>query len=138
MIAQILQILASAALAFGAWMGLYAMLKPQWISKTVGLKPREGHSEAPSEFRGTLGGLFFFSHLVTLILLWRLDPMSAPIITVPLCAAWGGAGIGRLISIFRDAGCNTRQNWIWVAFEWGLALAIGAPFLQFCFVIYTA
>ncbi len=133
---MIAQVISSLALAFGAWMGLFAMLKPDWISRTVGLQPVEGHAEAPSEFRGTLGGLFFFSHLVTLVLLWYLDQMVAPVIVIPLAAAWMGAGTGRLLSILKDVGTNTRQNWIWVGFEFGLGALIVLPFIMMLRLIH--
>ena len=125
---MIAQILASLALAFGGWMGLYSMLKPDWGARTVGLTPREGHKEGASEFRATFGGMFLFGHLVTLIMLWRLDQMSAPVITIPLSAAWIGAGLGRTLSILKDEGTATRQNGIWVAMEIGMGIAIGLPF----------
>ncbi|MAK60406.1 MAG: hypothetical protein CMK09_05465 [Ponticaulis sp.] len=129
MLNLITQLISSAILAFGAWMGLYSMLKPSWGSKTVGLIPLPGHAEGPSEFRATFGGLFFFGHLVTLILLWKLDQLSAPIVTCPLAACWIGSGIGRMISIWRDEGTATRLNWIWVGFEMGMGILIALPFL---------
>ncbi|MAI88904.1 DUF4345 family protein [Ponticaulis sp.] len=127
---MISQLISTAALLFGAWMGLYSMLKPSWGSKTVGLKPIEGHREGISEFRATFGGMFLFGHLITVFFLWELDQMSAPIITIPLAFAWGGAGFGRVISILKDAGARTRQNMIWVAFEMGMGLLIILPFLM--------
>lgn len=134
---MIAQFVSSAALLFGAWMGLYSMLKPAWGSKTVGLVPISGHSEGPSEFRATFGGLFLFGHLVTLFLLWRLDPMSAPMITLPLSAAWIGSGIGRTLSIFLDDGTGTRLNWIWVGFEVGMGLAIGLPVIMLLKLVHV-
>ncbi len=133
---MIAQVISSLTLAFGAWMGLFAMLKPDWISRTVGLTPTEGHAEGASEFRGTLGGLFFFSHLTTLVLLWYLDQMIAPIIVIPLAAAWAGSGIGRMLSIWRDEGTNTRQNWIWVGFELGFSALIILPFIMMLLLIH--
>ena len=126
---MITQLIASAALLFGAWMGLFALFKPSWVAGVTGLQARDGHPEGPSEFRGTLGGLFLFSHLVSVILLWKLDQMSAPIIVVPLAAAWFGSGFGRVVSICLDIGTATRQNWIWVGFEMGMGLLISLPFL---------
>lgn len=127
---MIAQWISSLTLAFGAWMGLYSMLKPSWGSKTVGLQPIEGHAEGPSEFRATFGGLFFFGHLFTLIALWKLDQMSAPVVCIPLAAAWCGSGLGRILSIFRDNGTATRLNWIWVGFEFGMGILISLPMLQ--------
>ena len=57
---MITQLIASAALLFGAWMGLFALFKPSWVAGVTGLQARDGHPEGPSEFRGTLGGLFLF------------------------------------------------------------------------------
>ena len=124
---MITQLISSATLIFGAWMGLYSMLKPQWGSKTVGLVPIAGHSEGQSEFRATFGGLFLAGHAATLILLWALDQMSAPIVTLPLAAAWIGSGCGRILSILKDYGAATRQNWIWVGFEYAMGVLICAP-----------
>lgn len=125
------QLIATAALLFGAWMGLYSMLKPAWGSKTVGLVPIEGHAEGPSEFRATFGGLFLFGHLVSAIGLWMFDPMVAPLICVPLAAAWVGSGLGRTLSIVLDQGTATKQNYIWVAFEVGMGIAIAVPLVAF-------
>ncbi len=121
------QLISSATLAFGAWMGLYSMLKPAWGSRTVGLRPIDGHREGASEFRATFGGLFLFGHLSTLVLLWSLDQMSAPVVTVPLGAAWIGSGCGRMLSIFKDRETATRQNWIWVGFEMAMGVLILLP-----------
>lgn len=135
---MIAQIISSLALAFGAWMGLYSMLKPAWGSKTVGLRPIEGNREGASEFRATFGGLFLFGHLITLILLWRLDQMIAPVICVPMAAAWFGAGSGRVLSILLDKDTATRQNWVWVAMEYGMALAIILPFLMMIRLVHVS
>lgn len=126
---MIAQLIASATLLFGAWMGVYSMLKPSWGSKVVGLEPIAGHREGISEFRATFGGLFLFGHLATLVCLWLLDPMVSPVICIPLAAAWIGAGLGRCLSILRDDGANTRQNVIWVAMEIGMGAAISLPML---------
>ena len=123
------QLIASAALAFGAWMGLYSMLKPRWGSKTVGLVPIEGHAEGISEFRATFGGMFLFGHLATLVALWKLDQMVSPVVCFPLAAAWIGSGLGRALSILRDDGAATRQNWIWVGFEVAMGVLIAVPLI---------
>ena len=129
------QIVSSLALIFGAWMGLYSMLKPSWGSRTVGLKPIEGHAEGVSEFRSSFGGFFLAGHLGTLFLLWKLDPMSAPVVTFPLGAAWIGSGCGRVLSIYLDEGAATRQNWIWVGFEWAMGVLIALPAILFIFQV---
>lgn len=133
---MIAQLISSAALAFGAWMGLYSMLKPSWGSKTVGLTPIAGHKEGVSEFRATFGGMLFFGHLITLVALWMLDQMIAPIMVLPLAAGWCGSGLGRMLSIWKDEGAATRQNWIWVGFEIGLGVIISLPFLMLIRLIH--
>lgn len=125
----IAQSIASLTLAFGAWMGLYSMLKPAWGSKTVGLVPKPGHAEGPSEFRATFGGMFLAGHVFTLIALWKLDQVTAPIVCIPLAAAWIGSGLGRTLSILKDEGTNTRLNWIWVCFEIGMGVLIALPMI---------
>jgi len=133
---MISQLIASAILAFGAWMGFYSLIKPSWGSKTVGLIPMPGHAEGQSGFRATFGGLFLMAHLSTLVLLWWLDQMVAPVIVVPLAAGWVGAGLGRMISIWRDDGAATRQNWIWVGFELGMGCLIALPFVMMLKLVY--
>lgn len=133
---MIAQIISSLFLAFGAWMGLYSLMKPDWGSRTVGLVPMPNHAEGQSEFRATFGGLFFLGHLATLVLLWKLDQMSSPIVTIPLAAAWVGSGLGRMVSIWRDPGAATRQNWIWVGFEFGMGLMISLPFIMLVKLIH--
>ena len=135
---MIAQLISSIVLVFGAWMGLYSMLKPEWGSRTVGLRPIEGNREGISEFRASYGGMFLFGHLVTVILLWYLDQMVSPIVTIPLAAAWVGAGTGRLISIWKDAGANTRQNWIWVGFEMTMGILIVLPFVLMLRLIHIS
>ncbi len=124
-------LLASLALVFGAWMGARSLIQPEWGSKVVGLSVTPGKPEGKSEFRGTLGGMFLLGHLVTLIGLWRFDAMVAPLIVIPLAAGWFGAAFGRTVSIFLDDGTRTRLNWIWVALELGMAIAIAAPLIAF-------
>lgn len=126
----ITDLIATIALAFGAWMGVYAMLKPRWASRVVGLSQTPGNAEGASEFRATYGGLFLFSHLATLAALNGLSPEVAPVIVLPLAAGWFGAGIGRTLSILRDDGTATRQNVIWVGFEAAMGLLIGLPLLS--------
>lgn len=133
---MISQLISSAALLFGAWMGLYSMLKPSWGSKAVGLEPIPGNKEGQSEFRATFGGMFVAGHLATVVCLWRLDQMISPIIVIPLAAAWIGAGLGRVFSIYKDDGAATRQNWIWVALELGLGVVISVPFLSLLKLVY--
>ena len=128
---DVFTLIALPALAFGGWMGLYSMLKPSWGSKAVGLSATPGNHEGYSEFRATYGGLFFFGHLSALVGLFMFDSLVAPLVCVPLAAGWLGAGLGRMLSITRDADANTRQNWIWVGFEWGMGVLIGLPLLGF-------
>jgi hypothetical protein len=133
---MIVQLIASAALGFGAWMGLFALFRPTWVAGITGLQARADHPEGVSEFRATLGGMFFLGHLASLVCLWMLDQMIAPVITIPLGVSWIGSGLGRVVSILKDEGAATRQNWIWVGFEIGLGLLILLPFIAMLKLVY--
>lgn len=136
------EILSIITLGLGALMGLGAMFSPSWASGVVRLvaDPNPDKPGGYAEFRATYGGLFLFSHLMTLALLLtfsKLDTDAAPIMglvaVMPLAAGWVGAGIGRLFSLIMDRS-NNRANGMnptWIAFEIVFGLAIAAPFLQF-------
>ncbi len=80
-------------------------------------KSKEGFSE----FRSTFGGLFIILGLYPL-----LDGTYHSYFSIGF--AWLATGLGRVISIFVD-GCCTKKNWIAVAFEAsiGIAMLSGHP-----------
>ena len=133
------EIISVIALGFGAILGLSALFSPDWASRIVRLveDPDPAKPGGFSEFRATFGGLFLFSHLMTLVLVVQLS--SAPaiylatLVTLPIAAGWIGASFGRLLSLVLDKDKN-RQNGmipVWIPMEFVTGLAIAAPFLQF-------
>lgn len=71
------EIIAAIALLFGAVIGLAALFAPDWAARTVRLvpDPAPAMSGGYSEFRATYGGLFLFSHLMTLVLVLNTPPI---------------------------------------------------------------
>lgn len=127
-------VLNALALAFGAALGARALLDPRWASRLVRLKADE-QSGGFAEFRATYGGLFFFSHAVALLLALAylmggefVVGVAATGAAAVLAAGWGGACLGRLVSIWRD-DTRTKFNWQSVAIEGLMALALAAPWL---------
>ena len=133
------EIISVIALLFGAVLGLVALFSPEWASRTVRLveDPDPLRPGGFSEFRATFGGLFLFSHLMTVVMLvtmWRADQaILTTLLVLPLAAGWIGAGFGRLVSLILDKKKNREPGLIpvWIPMEFILGLAIAAPFLQF-------
>ena len=135
---SILMWISALGLAIGAGMGLYAMIRPSWASWLVRLKADEARPGGYAEFRGTYGGLFFFSHAMPLAFLATvltgpegLDGFGAPVVMLmtSVCVAmWWGTAVGRVISIIADRQ-GLPFNLASVGFEVGLGLLIGAPLL---------
>ena len=111
----------------GGGMGFYAMLRPSWASQIVRLQATPGLVEGKSEFRGTYGGLFFFSHaLAAYAIASGLE--GAALGAAILGAGWFGAGVGRVISIFLDRAW-TGLNAFNVGFESVLGALLAAPLI---------
>jgi hypothetical protein len=135
---SILMWISALGLAIGAGMGLYAMIRPSWASWLVRLKADEARPGGSAEFRGTYGGLFFFTHAMPLafLLVAMTGPpdahgFAAPIVMVmsSVCvAAWWGTAVGRVVSIVVDRQ-GLPFNLASVGFECILGLMIGAPLL---------
>ena len=71
---------------------------------------------------GTLGITFILLGLAPVV-------TDSPAAYLAVGAAWTGAGLGRMVSIFLD-DARTGKNWVAVGFElaFGLVLISGAPF----------
>ena len=106
----------------GGGMGFYAMLRPSWASQIVRLQATPGLVEGKSEFRGTYGGLFFFSHALAAY------AIASGLEGAALGAAILGAGVGRVISIFLDRAW-TGLNAFNVGFESVLGALLAAPLI---------
>ena len=111
----------------GGGLGLYAIINPAWASRLVRLVPIEGKIEGKSEFRATYGGLFFLAHA---FVLWALlsGQAGAALAAAAMGAGWMGSGLGRLVSFALDRTA-TPLNWLNVAIEGALGLALAASFL---------
>jgi hypothetical protein len=127
-------VLNALALAFGAALGGRALVDPRWASKLARVKADE-QGGGFAEFRATYGGLFFFSHAIALLLTLLYIAGGEFVIGVAatgaaavLAAAWGGACLGRLFSIWRD-NTRTKFNLASAAVEAGVALALGSPWV---------
>ncbi len=130
MIAQLVSLIALAA---GAAMGLGALISPAWASGVVRLEAAAGRPGGYAEFRATYGGLFFLVHASALAIALSAPAEIGMLVVAPLALGWIGAGLGRVVSLMFDgeklggAGLNRT----WVATEFGLGLAIGAPLINF-------
>ena len=127
------EILAILGLGFGAALGMGALIAPDWAAGIVRLKADPDRGGGYSEFRATYGGLFLMVHLVTLLLVLATPRAGSARVVMPLAAAWLGAALGRGVSLLLDRRKlgETRIIPVWMATELALALAIGAPVLQF-------
>lgn len=130
---QITEILAVVGLGLGAAMGLGALLVPEWASGVVRLKADPAKGGGYSEFRATYGGLLLMVHGVALVIVLMTPAAGSVLVVMPIAAGWLGAAIGRIVALIFDRAKlgNTKIIPIWMATEVGLALAIGAPVLQF-------
>jgi hypothetical protein len=127
--------LSALALAFGVYLGGRGLIDPLWAQRLVRLKADE-QGGGFAEFRAVYGGLFLASHLTALAfaLLWIVhgDAVVGTIAigaNAVMGAAWGGAGLGRVLSLLRDEGVKTRFNRVSVVIELAMAALIGAPWL---------
>jgi hypothetical protein len=126
--------LSALALAFGAYMGLYALIKPRWVQKLVRLQPDE-QGGGFAEFRATYSGIFFATHFVALAFSVRWILAGGALVGVAatgacavISALWGGLAFGRLIAMWRD-GVRTGFNVFSTCFEGGMALVTAGPWL---------
>lgn len=126
--------LSALALAFGACLGLRALLSPLWAQKFVRLEPdQQGGGFA--EFRATYGGVFLGLHGAALYFALSWIVFGGALIGVlatgacaVIAAAWGGAALGRTVSMLRD-GAYTRFNLLSAFVEAVIAVIIAAPWL---------
>jgi hypothetical protein len=127
-------LLNALALAFGAGLGVRALLDPHWAARFVRLKADE-QGGGFAEFRATYGGVFAGVHIVALLMSVRylmegehIVGLSAAGAAAAIGAGWAGAAVGRVLAIWRD-GADTPFNRLSVCVETACALAIAAPWL---------
>jgi hypothetical protein len=131
-------ILNALALALGAGLGARALIDPHWASRFVRLQADE-QGGGFAEFRATFGGVFLFLHLAALVLTLRYLLAGGALVGVvatgasaAVAAGWGGAGIGRLVSMWRDK-TDTKFNRLSAGVEAAMAIAIGLPWIVWFF-----
>lgn len=130
--------LNAIALAFGAGLGVRALIDPHWAARFVRLKADEQEGGF-AEFRATYGGVFALAHAAALFLSLRYIQNGEHVVGLTaaggaavLAAGWAGAAGGRCLSMWRD-GMRTRFNMMSAGVEAALALMIGAPWLVWFF-----
>jgi hypothetical protein len=127
--------LSALALAFGAYLGARGLLDPQWAQKLVRLQP-DAQGGGFAEFRAVYGGVFLGLHGLALcfVLAWIFvgqTTMGAVAIgaTAVISASWFGAALGRLLSMLRDGGTQTKFNQLSVGVEIAMFALVGGPWL---------
>lgn len=127
--------LSALALAFGAFLGARGLLDPHWAQKLVRLRP-DAQGGGFAEFRAVYGGVFLGLHLVALvfvvswIVIGKAGMGSIAIgATAVIAASWFGAAFGRLLSMLRDGGTQTKFNQLSAGIEIGMFVLVGAPWL---------
>lgn len=125
--------LSVAGLCFGAYLGARGLLDPNWAAKLVRLKQDE-QGGGFAEFRATYGGVFLGLHAAALLLVFvylrggaLIPGVAATGAVFTVAAAWAGAALGRVASIWRDHGADTPFNRLSAAVESSIALCVGAP-----------
>ena len=125
--------LSVAGLCFGAYLGARGLLDPNWAAKLARLKQDE-QGGGFAEFRATYGGVFLGLHAAALLLVFvylrggaLIPGVAATGAVFTVAAAWAGAALGRVASIWRDSGADTPFNKLSAAVEGGIALCVGAP-----------
>jgi hypothetical protein len=129
--------ISAVGLVIGAGMGLYAIIRPSWASWLVRLKADPERTGGFAEFRGTYGGLFFFTNAAALACLldaqfgWSSEHISdgavfAPGALMMVATMWWGTAVGRVISILADRQ-GLPFNLGSVAFELALGALVAAP-----------
>jgi hypothetical protein len=133
-------LLNMAALAFGAVLGLRALIDPHWGARLVRLKADDERPGGFAEFRATYGGLFAASHGLAFLLSahWVLSGAFvsgayAAGAALVLGAAWVGTGAGRALSMARD-GTRTNFNRLSLVIEIATGLLIAAPWVYWTFL----
>ncbi len=132
----ITEALSILVLAFGAILGMGALINPKWAAGVVRLAadPDPAKPGGFSEFRATYGGLLLFLHLTALAIMLQPE-LALPFklfATLPLAMAWIGAGVGRFTSLLLDTEENRARGLIpvWIPMELTMGLAIASPVLQ--------
>ncbi|MFZ4122678.1 MAG: hypothetical protein ACOYKM_13550 [Caulobacterales bacterium] len=132
-------VIGAIGCSIGAAMGLRALFDPRWAGWLVRLRDDPNRLGGAGEFRGTYGGLFFFTHALGLATIVN-GPLDLPIAVdgflsvagvgvLATCGLiWWGTAVGRLVSIFADRS-GLGFNWASVGFEIVLGAMVLAPLI---------
>lgn len=138
-IALVAWCLSALALGFGAYLGARGLFDPRWAQNLVRLQP-DAQGGGFAEFRAVYGGVFFGMHALALlfVLAWIFGGEStigaaAVGATAVIAASWFGAAFGRVWSVLRDEGTQTKFNRFSVAVEVVMFVLVGAPWLLWLF-----
>lgn len=133
--------LSAIALAFGAALGLRALIDPHWARRFVRLQPDE-QGGGFAEFRATYGGVIFALHAAAFwfALNWVINGdfvvgAFAAGASAAVAAGWGGAAAGRALSMLADRQTRTRFNAQSAAAEALLSFVIGGPWLAWMLAV---
>ena len=123
------QYLSLAGLAFGTYAGLYAIIAPDRIARSLRLQADMRKSGGYAEFRSTFGGVFFMIHAAAIVIMFTTTAVTAAYTIAPIAAAWYGAAICRSLSMVLDKEKNGEGgiNRYWVLLEVIMGTLIGAP-----------
>lgn len=125
----VLDLLAIAALAFGALYGLACLANPQWAATSVRLQADPDRPGGFAEFRATFGGTLAGLHLMALAIVFLFPASVAMAALAVMAAGWFGAALGRSASLVldRDKAVNPSLNWKLVGLEIIVGLALIVP-----------
>ena len=127
----ILDIIAVIAAGFGAGLGAYALVRPEFGSNLTRLKADPARPGGYAEFRATLGGMMLFLHLAYIGA--AFTGFGAIGAAAVLSAGWGGAALGRIVSLLLDGdkGVRVQHTYVSVAIEVTVAAIFAAPAVAF-------
>lgn len=128
---SVVEILALVAALFGAALGAWALVNPEYGSNLTRLKADPDRPGGYAEFRATLGGMMLMLHLAYIAA--ALTGFGAIGAAAVLSAGWGGAALGRIVSLLLDAnqGVRVKHTYLSVATEVTVAAIFAAPVATF-------
>lgn len=128
---DIFTILAVIAAVLGAGLGAYTMVRPEFGSSLTRLVADPLRPEGHAEFRATFGGMMMLLHLAYIgAAATGFGMIGAAAV---LAAGWGGAALGRVISLLLDGdkGVRVQHTYLSVAIEVVIAATFAAPVAAF-------
>ena len=128
---DILETIAVVAAVFGAGLGAYALVRPEFGSNLTRLKADPARPGGYAEFRATLGGMMLLLHLAYIGA--AVTGFGAIGAAAVLSAGWGGAALGRIVSLLLDGdkGVRVQHSYVSVAIEVTVAAIFAAPVAAF-------